>query len=85
VTASVLEAVRVTLVQILLQSQDIRLNAISSMYYVAPVCLVGLLVPFALLEAPKLFIRDDVDHLEAPYLTAVTSCFLAFGKMCVHD
>lgn len=52
------EATRLTLVQILLQGRGIKLNPITTMYYVSPVCLMCLLIPFATLEAEKLAYHD---------------------------
>jgi hypothetical protein len=47
------EATRLTLVQLLLQRRGFKLNPITTMYYVSPVCLAALLVPLASLEAKK--------------------------------
>lgn len=52
------EATRLTLVQVLLQGKGIKLNPISTMYHVSPVCLVCLLIPFAALEAEQLAYDD---------------------------
>lgn len=48
------EATRLTLVQILLQGRGIKLNPITTMYHISPVCLVCLVIPFAALEAEQL-------------------------------
>ncbi|KAI8467680.1 MAG: triose-phosphate transporter family-domain-containing protein [Monoraphidium minutum] len=48
------EAVRLSLVQMLLQGSDIKLTPLSTMYYVSPVTLACLLPPLLLFEAPKL-------------------------------
>ncbi|KQJ92348.2 probable sugar phosphate/phosphate translocator At5g25400 [Brachypodium distachyon] len=48
------EATRLVLIQILLASRGIKLNPITSLYYVAPCCFVFLTVPWALVELPKL-------------------------------
>ncbi|KAF8066272.1 ADIPOR3 [Scenedesmus sp. PABB004] len=48
------EAVRLTLVQLLLQARGIKLNPITTMFHVCPVCLACLLLPFAALEARRL-------------------------------
>lgn len=47
----VAEALRLTLVQLLLQRRGVRLDPMAAMHHVSPVCLAALLVPFALLEA----------------------------------
>ncbi|KAF8400656.1 hypothetical protein HHK36_013955 [Tetracentron sinense] len=48
------EATRLVLIQILLTSKGITLNPITSLYYVAPCCLVFLFVPWILVEFPVL-------------------------------
>ncbi|MQM09779.1 hypothetical protein Taro_042655 [Colocasia esculenta] len=48
------EATRLVLIQILLTSKGINLNPITSLYYVAPCCLVFLSVPWLLVEYPIL-------------------------------
>lgn len=50
----VTEAVRVTLVQILLQRRGITLNPLSTVYHIAPVCFACLVIPFVLLELPRI-------------------------------
>lgn len=47
------EAVRLTLVQLLLQQRGFKLNPISTMYHISPVCFTALLIPLATLEAEK--------------------------------
>ncbi|CAN0877599.1 Probable sugar phosphate/phosphate translocator At4g32390 [Linum grandiflorum] len=48
------EATRLVLIQILLTSKGITLNPITSLYYVAPCCLVFLFVPWIFVEYPVL-------------------------------
>ncbi|KAL5975811.1 hypothetical protein ACLOJK_020139 [Asimina triloba] len=48
------EATRLVLIQILLTSKGISLNPITSLYYVAPCCLLFLFVPWVLVEFPAL-------------------------------
>ncbi|RWR72409.1 putative sugar phosphate/phosphate translocator [Cinnamomum micranthum f. kanehirae] len=48
------EATRLVLIQILLTSKGITLNPITSLYYVAPCCLVFLFVPWVIVELPQL-------------------------------
>ncbi|OWM65910.1 probable sugar phosphate/phosphate translocator At2g25520 [Punica granatum] len=48
------EATRLVLIQILLTSMGIKLNPITSLYYVAPCCLVFLSIPWAIMEFPIL-------------------------------
>lgn len=44
------EAARLVLSQRLLQGQDIRFNAITGIYYQAPICFIALFIPFLLFE-----------------------------------
>jgi hypothetical protein len=49
------EATRLTMVQLLLQRRgNLKLNSITTMYYVSPCCFVFLLLPWTFLEYPKL-------------------------------
>ncbi|KAL1346888.1 hypothetical protein HN51_020423 [Arachis hypogaea] len=48
------EATRLVLIQILLTSKGISLNPITSLYYVAPCCLLFLSVPWLVVEYPLL-------------------------------
>lgn len=52
--AVAVEATRLVLIQILLSSRGVSLNAITSLYYVAPCCLVFLSVPWFVVEYPLL-------------------------------
>ena len=53
-SAVVFEATRLVMIQILLTSKGISLNPITSLYYVAPCCLVFLSVPWIFVEYPVL-------------------------------
>ena len=48
------ESNRIVLVQILLQSKGVKLNPITSMYYILPCCLVFLTIPWLAIEYPRL-------------------------------
>uniref|UniRef100_A0A6N2K1D4 Sugar phosphate transporter domain-containing protein n=1 Tax=Salix viminalis TaxID=40686 RepID=A0A6N2K1D4_SALVM len=48
------EATRLVMIQILLTSKGITLNPITSLYYVAPCCLVFLCIPWIFVEYPVL-------------------------------
>lgn len=52
------EAVRLTLVQLLLQQRGFKLNPISTMYHISPVCFMALLIPLATLEAEKVLTHE---------------------------
>ncbi|OIW18577.1 hypothetical protein TanjilG_13329 [Lupinus angustifolius] len=54
------EATRLVLIQILLNSKGISLNPITSLYYIAPCCLVFLSIPWVLMEYPSL--RDNSSY-----------------------
>ena len=41
-----LQASRLTLIQILINSQGLNMNPLQSLYYVSPACLMGLTIPF---------------------------------------
>ena len=57
------EATRLVMIQILLTSKGINFNPITSLYYVAPCCLVFLSIPWILVEYPVL--RDSSSfHLD---------------------
>ncbi|CAK9167583.1 unnamed protein product [Ilex paraguariensis] len=55
--AVAVEATRLVMIQILLTSKGIKLNPITTLYYVAPCCLVSLCVPWVFVEYPVL--RDN--------------------------
>lgn len=48
------EATRLVMIQILLNSKGVNLNPITSLYYVAPCCLLFLIVPWLFVELPVL-------------------------------
>ena len=41
-------------IQLLLTSADIKLNSVTTLYYVSPACLVFLCLPFSFIEMPKI-------------------------------
>ena len=41
-----LQATRLTLVQLLINSRGLNMNPLQSLYYVSPACLLGLAIPF---------------------------------------
>ncbi|GMH44092.1 hypothetical protein BSKO_12026 [Bryopsis sp. KO-2023] len=56
--AIVSESVRITLIQILLQKRGIKLNPITTLYYVAPCCFVCLLLPLMLFEMDSMLTSE---------------------------
>ncbi|XP_073156520.1 probable sugar phosphate/phosphate translocator At2g25520 [Henckelia pumila] len=70
------EATRLVMIQILLNSKGITLNPITSLYYVAPCCLVFLSVPWAFVEFPLL---KEKSSFHFDYLIFGTNSFCAFA------
>jgi drug/metabolite transporter (DMT)-like permease len=75
-TSIATESIRLVLVQILLQSRGLKLNPITTLYYVAPCCFMFLLLPFFALEFGK--ITNDPDLVVNPFLM-LTNALCAFG------
>ncbi|GAB2300344.1 hypothetical protein Dimus_034383 [Dionaea muscipula] len=74
--AVLFEATRLVLVQKLLKAKGIELNPITSLYYVAPCCLVLLTLPWLIVEYPVL--RDtSSSHLDLFIFGSNSLC--AFG------
>lgn len=71
------ESFRLVLIQILLQRAGIKLNPITTLYYIAPACFVFLCVPFTVLEMPRM-IHDETMKFNVPLL--LCSAAAAFGE-----
>ncbi|CAL5198616.1 probable sugar phosphate/phosphate translocator At5g25400 [Vicia villosa] len=72
------EATRLVLIQILLNSKGISLNPITSLYYIAPCCLVFLSVPWLIVEYPSL--RDNSSfHLDFAVFGTNSLCAFALN------
>ena len=69
------ESTRLTLVQILLQSRGLKLNPVTTLYYIAPCSAGFLLVPFALLEAKVLFNDPQVNYDVFTFLSNAAAAF----------
>jgi len=69
------ESLRLVLVQLLLQSRGLKLNPITTLYYVAPCCFLFLLVPFFSLEWLKLV--NDPEVVINPFYM-ITNAMVAF-------
>jgi hypothetical protein len=74
------EAVRLTLVQLLLQSRGIKLNPVSTLYHIAPCCFVFLSIPFLFVELPKLMAVSSGPSIHPGLL--LFSAAAAFGACC---
>lgn len=70
------ESTRLTLVQILLQRRGLKLNPITTLYYIAPCCAGFLMVPFAFLELPRILADPTVVISPAIFLS---NAVVAFG------
>ena len=75
-SAVAFEATRLVLIQILLTSKGITLNPITSLYYVAPCCLVFLFVPWVLVEFPVL---KESSSFHFDWVIFGTNSFCAFA------
>ena len=60
--AILVETCRIILVQIILGKANLKLNSMTTLYYVSPACLVFLLIPFAFLELPEIAYRVELTH-----------------------
>ncbi|KAA8525447.1 hypothetical protein F0562_007286 [Nyssa sinensis] len=70
------EATRLVMIQILLTSKGITLNPITSLYYVAPCCLVFLFVPWIFVEYPVL---KESSSFHFDFVIFGTNSFCAFA------
>ncbi|KAK7352717.1 hypothetical protein VNO80_18145 [Phaseolus coccineus] len=70
------EATRLVMIQILLTSKGISLNPITSLYYVAPCCLVFLSVPWIFVEYPVL---RESSTFQFDFVVFGTNSFCAFA------
>jgi len=77
------EAVRIVSIQVLLASADIKLNSVTTLYYVSPPCFVFLCLPFAFLELPRMMAVDAVVNLNPAVL--LSNAAVAFAlNMAVY-
>jgi hypothetical protein len=70
------ESIRLALVQALLQQHRVTLNPVSTLYYIAPISFIFLLIPFSIFELPR--IVDDPGLVVRPELITLTAA-AAFG------
>jgi len=78
------ESNRIVLIQILLQSKGVKLNPITSMYYILPCCFAFLLIPWFLLEFPALVMDGEGAPFATPTgaLVLLTNAAAAFALNC---
>ena len=69
------ESTRLVLVQILLQRKGLKLNPITSLYYISPCCFAFLSIPFFLLELPKIRVDPSVQISAAVFLSNAAAAF----------
>jgi len=69
------ESTRLVLVQILLQRKGLKLNPITSLYYISPCCFAFLSIPFFLLELPKIRADPSVQISAAVFLSNAAAAF----------
>mmetsp|Transcript_3759 Transcript_3759/g.10853 ORF Transcript_3759/g.10853 Transcript_3759/m.10853 type:complete len:392 (-) Transcript_3759:558-1733(-) len=70
------EAARLTLVQILINSQGLNMNPLQSLYYISPACLGCLLVPFALVELGPLRADNSLVFYPSVFLANAMAAFV---------
>ncbi|GLC35983.1 hypothetical protein PLESTB_000526000 [Pleodorina starrii] len=84
----VTESFRLCLIQLLLQARGIKLNPVTTLYYIAPACFAFLCFPFTFIELPKMMHSDGGWRLPGGWLmlSAVSafalnmSVFLLIGR-----
>lgn len=77
-TSIAVEATRLTMVQILLQRKgNLKLNSVTTMYYVSPCCFACLLLPWLFLEYPKLTAPGVTVHFDP--IVLLTNAIAAFA------
>jgi len=71
----VTESFRLVLIQVLLQQRGIKLNPVTTLYYIAPACFAFLLVPWSFLELPKMMGNDDWNFVPGILLASAAAAF----------
>ncbi|KAK2966308.1 hypothetical protein RJ640_018119 [Escallonia rubra] len=74
--AVLFEAARLVIIELLLKSKGITLNAITTLYYVAPSCLLFLSIPWFIVEYPAL---REASSWNLDLFTFGTNAVWAFG------
>lgn len=69
------ESTRLTLVQILLQRKGIKLNPVSTLYYVAPCCFAFLCIPFVSIELPRIMRAENINLNPWVFVSNATAAF----------
>jgi len=78
------EAFRLGLVQIILNSEKLKMNSITTLYYVSPACFVFLLIPFTFLEVPKYLDENTEVNTSQPHILFLNACTAFALNMAVY-
>ena len=78
------EAFRLALVQIILNSEKLKMNSITTLYYVSPACFVFLVIPFCFLEMPKFLASNLEINSGAPHILFLNACTAFALNMAVY-
>ncbi|PNH09408.1 putative sugar phosphate/phosphate translocator [Tetrabaena socialis] len=73
----VTESFRLCLIQLLLQARGIKLNPVTTLYYIAPACFGFLCFPFTFIELPKMLNPETEWRIPGGWL--LLSAFTAFA------
>ena len=82
IIAIVAESCRIILVQIILGRENLKLNSITTLYYVSPACFVFLFIPFTLLELRDIAYGYELTHTKqhsAAIMLTNASCAFALN------
>ena len=81
------ESIRIVSIQIILTRADIKLNSVTTLYYVSPVCFVFLTIPFVFVELPHILAAEIIPVNPVVLLSSAVlafalniSVFLLIGK-----
>ena len=79
----ILEAIRICMLQILLQNEELKMNSLQTMMYVAPVTAIILLPLSTLLELPALVSESPKFGWTLPMALLTNSCVRLLETMCI--
>ncbi|CAL6270079.1 unnamed protein product [Bathycoccus prasinos] len=78
------EAFRLGLVQIILNSEKLKMNSITTLYYVSPACFIFLLIPFTFLEVPRYLDTNTEVNTSQPHILFLNACTAFALNMAVY-
>jgi drug/metabolite transporter (DMT)-like permease len=73
VGAIICDAVRCTLLQMVMQNSRVKLSPVGTLFYIAPIATLGLCLPAGLVELPQLYFHDP----PIPWVWLMASCAAA--------